>query len=105
MQNWFLNIYLVIFFGMFCCKQFYTTVSKDTWMMKILGLPTIAGHEVPRANISMSSLVGIPSHWVSIISSWFVLVFSLPCDLKVIMIKFSIVYILDVCYILTNNGW
>ena len=63
---------------MFCCKQFYTTVSKDTWMMKILGLPTIAGHEVPRANISMSSLVGIPSHWVSIISSWFVLVLNLP---------------------------
>ena len=62
--------------------------------MKILGFPTIAGQDVPKANMSISSIVGIPSQHTSIISSWFVLVFSLPCDLTVIMIKFNIYAIL-----------
>ena len=64
--------------------------------MKILGFPTIAGQDVPKANMSISSIVGIPSQHTSMISSWFVLVFSLPCDLKVVMIKFNKFDILDV---------
>ena len=73
--------------------------------MKILGFPTIAGQDVPKANMSISSIVGIPSQHTSIISSWFVLVFSLPCDLKVVMIKFNKFDILDFSYILTNHGY
>ena len=64
--------------------------------MKILGFPTIAGQDDPKANMSISSIVGIPSQHTSMISSWFVLVFSLPCDLTVIMMKFNILYILEV---------
>ena len=69
--------------------------------MKILGFPTIAGQDVPKANMSISSIVGIPSQHTSIISSWFVLVFSLPCDLTIIRIEFDILGILlDVIFLI-----